>query len=102
MAGILSLLLSCSLHLDDALLMAVIEAFSAGSPFAVVDVAGLEGESEDVPPGNSTEARAAIEGILARGGAPVVGLLPLRPEWAADLERPPAALFDACQQVEIA
>lgn len=102
----LALLLSCSLHLDDPLLLGVMEAFSTGNPYRVENVALLDEEDErlglETPPQSAAEARAAVDRITAAGGEPVIGLLPLRPEWLAELDQPEAGLFDPCQQVRVA
>lgn len=106
MEAMLALLVSCSLHLDDALVLGVIDAFSAGNPFTVRSALVLEDEDElldlDMPPQSAGEARAIVDRIVAAGGAPVVGLVPLRPAWLEDLEKPASALFDSCQAIEVA
>jgi hypothetical protein len=106
MDALLSLLVSCSLHLDDALVLGVIDAFSAGNPYTVRNSLVLEDEAElldlEMPPQSAAEARAAVDHIVAAGGDPVVGLLPLRPAWLEELAKPAGALFDSCQGVEVA
>ena len=102
----LALLLSCSLHLDDPLLLGVMEAFSSGNPYRVENVAVLDEDDErmglETPPQSVAEARGAVERIISAGGEPVVGILPLRPEWLAELDQPEAGLFEPCQQVRVA
>lgn len=106
MESVLTLLLACSLHLDDALLSGVVEAFSGGNAFAVQNVAVLDYDDErlglDEPPRSLEQARAAVARVMASGGEPVAGLLPLRPAWLADLQKPADALFDVCQVIEVA
>lgn len=102
MDALAALLLSCSLHLDDPLLLGVIDAVSSANVFAVLDVAGLDEASVDMPPGSANEARLALDRIASLGGSPVVGLLPARLEWFEELGKPLERLFDGCLQVEVA
>lgn len=105
MPPLVSLLFACSLHLDDSLLLAVVDAFSQGNPYAVQNVAlDVPGDSLgiDVAPRSRVEAEATVARIAAAGGEPVVGLLPLRPTWLGDLQKTPEVLFDPCQAVEVA
>ena len=103
-----TLLLGCSVHMDDPLLLSVIHAHSSGNPYAVmnVDVAVLDGQDEPAsmvtPPSSRPTARDAVSRVLAAGGAPVVGLLPVRPQWAAEFGKTLEELFDPCNNVAVA
>ena len=108
MESILAALLACSVHLDDALLLGVAEAFSERNPLTVTNVAvdRLDPRDDRLPservPRSAAAAAELVAELVARGGAPVVGLLPVRPEWAAELSQPSDAVFDACANIEIA
>jgi len=108
MESILAALLACSVHLDDALLLGVAEAFSERNPFTVTNVAVDRLDPRDdrlrseCVPRSAAAAAELVAELVARGGSPVVGLLPVRPEWAAELSQPSDAVFDACANIEIA
>jgi hypothetical protein len=100
-----ALLLACSLHFDDPLLVAVAEAFSAGSPFVVVNVAPSLSQDDHAVEATTID-RAAADRELARvlrlGGEPVVGILPLRLEWLTDFGKTQSSAFDPCVAIEVA
>lgn len=99
-----SLLLACSVHADDALLAAVVQAHGANA-YTVRNVHLGVLTSQDEPletsPLSLGAAQAEVARILAAGGIPVVGLLPVRLEWAAEFDKTPAQLFDACANVAV-
>jgi len=105
---ITALLLACSVHADDALLLSIAYVHSRGSPYAVVDV-GLNAVDRDDALGvdsaaisSAAAARAAVGRILAIGGEPVLGLLPVRPEWASEFGKTLDNLLDPCGDMAIA
>jgi hypothetical protein len=108
MEPILAALLACSVHLDDALLLGVAEAFSERNPLTITNVAVDRLDPRDDRllaermPRSSAAATELVAELVARGGSPVVGLLPVRPEWAAELAKPSDAVFDVCANIEIA
>lgn len=102
-----ALLLACSVHADDALLLSIAYVYGRGSPYAVVDVSLNAVDREDELGGDgivstATAARAAVGRILAIGGEPVLGLLPVRPEWANEFGKTLDDLFDPCSAIAIA
>jgi hypothetical protein len=99
-----ALLLSCSVHVDDALLTSIAYVQSAGAAPLVRDVNPETFARGDDPPARepSQDQRATIERILAIGGEPVFGVLPLRPEWASEFGKTLDALFDPCTAISVA
>lgn len=103
-----SILLACSLHVDDPLVASIAHAYSRGNPHAVMNVrlTVLDGQDEPLsvlsPPTSAPAARAEIQRIIVAGGAPLVGLLPVRPEWAIEFGKKPDDLFDPCTNVAVA
>jgi hypothetical protein len=102
------LLIACSVHPDERLLMALISASNAGNTYAVVDVGLKESDTQDEPapllegPQSLDGARAEVTRILAAGGEPVIGLLPARPAWATEFGKVLDDLFDPCTNVAVA
>src|SRR5881394_3923497 len=101
-----ALLLACSMHADDRLLESIVFFHSRGNLYAVTDVAfaTLDGELRAPWPSPSSlpEARATVARILASGGEPVVGVLPVRLEWATEFGKSSDELFDGCTNVALA
>lgn len=104
---IIALVLSCSVHADDAVLLSLAYVYGGGDPYTVVDVS-VNGLTQDDSLGivltapSAVGARAAMDRIVATGGEPVVGLLPARPAWAIELGKASAELFDPCTAVAVA
>src|SRR6187401_1209709 len=102
------LLLACSVHPDERLLMALISASNAGNTYAVVNVALTERDTQDEPatllegPQSLDGARSEVTRILAAGGEPVIGLLPARPGWATEFGKVLDDLFEPCTNVAVA
>jgi hypothetical protein len=94
-------------HTDDALLLSIAYVHSRGSPYAVIDV-GLNavdrGDTLEVDGAASSpvSARAAVARIVAIGGEPVLGLLPVRPEWASEFGKTLDHLLEPCGAIAIA
>lgn len=101
---IAALLLACSMHADDAVLLSVAYVYAGGSPYAVVNVSlsAVAPEDDIAPLSSPTAARAAVARILASGGDPVLGLLPARPAWATEFGRTLDDLLAPCSGVAIA
>lgn len=103
---IAALLLACSVHPDDALLAAIAQVYGRGNRYAIIDVSFRTLDRDDAGVGltasSSATARAAVERILALGGEPVLGLLPVRPEWAQEFGMNWDALFEGCANVQVA
>jgi hypothetical protein len=104
---IAALLLACSVHADDALLLSTAYVYGRGSPYVVVDVSLDARDGEDALgvqsiPSSPAAARAAVERILASGGDPVLGLLPARPAWATEFGKTADDLLDPCSAIAIA
>ena len=100
-----TLLLGCSLHLDDRLMQSTIFAFSRGNPLMVLNVAPAalsDTDEEGEPPRSLEAAQSAVDHWIAIGGDPVIGLLPVRLEWAAAFGKGRAELFEPCTNVAIA
>jgi hypothetical protein len=102
-----SVLLACSLHQDDSLLLAVAYAHSQGNPYAVTNVNLSVLDSQDEPqsllnPPLSLEAARVETGrIIVAGGDPIVGLLPARLAWAHELGKQSDDLFEPCANVAV-
>lgn len=103
---IAALFLACSVHPDDALLSAIAHVYGRGNPYVITDVSlqmlGQDDAGGELVASSPTAARAAVRRILARGGEPVVGLLPVRPQWAEEFGMTWEALFDGCADVQVA
>jgi hypothetical protein len=104
---IAALLLACSVHADDALLLSIAYVQGKGSPYAVTDVSLQHLEQDDalgieLTPSSAKASREAVARILAISGEPVLGLLPVRPEWANELGKSLDDMFDACSNIAIA
>lgn len=99
-----ALLLACSVHADDALLLSMAYVYGSGSPYAVVDVSlrAVDHEDDMVAPSSPAAARAAVARILASDGDPVLGLLPARPEWAIEFGKTLDDLLAPCSSIAIA
>ena len=103
---IATLLLACSVHPDDALLSSIAYVYSRESRYAVVDVSS-DDFNQDAPglvmvPGSPTAARAVVEQIVATGGEPVFGLLPVRLEWLSEFGKTLADAMEPCGSIELA
>jgi hypothetical protein len=99
-----TLLLSCSLHADDALLTAVAYAHSRGNPYVVTNVRLDVLIAQDEPPLAPTSlaaARASMTRILEAGGEPIVGLLPARLAWADQYGKTTSDLLDPCANIAV-
>lgn len=95
---ILTLVLACSLHLDDALVTALIHQVSDDNPLLVGDLVTLDTHDHLT---SIAEAKAAVADILKRGGRPAVGLMGIPISWAARFGHSPDDLFDACTNIAI-
>jgi hypothetical protein len=104
--NISALLLACSVHTDDALLLSITYVYSQGSSYAVVDVGIDAADRVDIgvhgTAGSREAALAEVQRILANGGQPVLGLLPVRPEWASEFGKMVDDLLDPCGSIAIA
>jgi hypothetical protein len=98
MDTLLALILSCSLHPDDALVRAFIQRVSDGNIYFVGDLATVT--SHDHVKGIG-DALALVEEIEKHGGRPAVGLMAVPVEWAARYGRTVADLFDGCINIAI-
>lgn len=114
---LLSAIATCSLHDDITLVIAMVMAFSQGSPYAIQNAAqpepAVQYTSEEDPlrlpvaepvkaPRSRAEAEAKLRGMTADGGLPVLGLLPVPAAWAAMFGRKPTELFNPCINLSIA
>ncbi len=104
---IAALLLACSVHADDAMLLSIAYVQGRGDPYVVIDVSPQASERDDAhgvgaATSSSTAARAAVARIVAVGGEPVLGLLPVRPEWASEFGKTLDDLFDPCGNIAVA
>jgi hypothetical protein len=95
---VLSLILACSLHSDDALVRVMVDVQSAGNVYFVGNLATLK-TRDDLT--SAAAALKAADDIAGHGGRPAVGLLGVPLEWAAYFGRTPADLFDACTNIAI-
>jgi hypothetical protein len=108
MVPLTELLLACSLHADQRLLEAIVDVYSAGNPSTVVDVGISALEDQDQPLAlldgarSQRSARADVFRLLAQGGDPLFGLLPVRRGWAQEFGKSVDDLFEPCANVAVA
>jgi hypothetical protein len=95
---LLTVIVACSLHPDDALVRAIIDVQSAGHVYFVGDLSSLESNDSAR---DLAAARALVEKVRDRGHRAALGLLGLPPEWAEAFSRPVEALWDACTNVAV-
>jgi len=98
MDAVFALILSCSLHPDDALVRAFIQRVSDGNVYFVGDLATVT--SHDHVHG-LPEAMALVEEIREAGGRPAVGLMAVPVTWAQRYGRTEADLFDGCINIAL-
>jgi hypothetical protein len=96
---VLTLVLSCSVHLDDNLVAALAYRFSKGKQFFVGDLSTLDTYESAKDVG---EARQLVVSIQAAGGRPAVGYMAVPVSWAARFGRSPDDLFDGCTNIGVA
>lgn len=96
---LLALILSCSLHPDDDLVLALASTLSQSNQFFVGDLSNLETY-------DSAKSAADVLRIATRvkdaGGRPAIGYLAVPLEWAARFGRTPEDLTDGCTNIAIA
>lgn len=101
-----SLLLACSVHADDLLLESIAYVHGRGNPYAITDAGSVAARNQDegptLTPSSAKAAREIVLEMLADGGAPVIGILPARPEWAGEFGKAIGDLFDPCTNVAVA
>jgi len=112
---LLTTISACSVAKDFTLVFAMVISFSNGNVFTVKDAAEIENpplydplefasESDDQEsqlPRTRADAIAKLTRVRASGGTPVVGLLPVPPGWAANFNRKPPELLEACVNISI-
>jgi hypothetical protein len=104
--NLLGVLAQCSLAKDFALVLAMAMSHSGGDPYTVrsadVELASDDDadESTDVP--GAARTREAALADIKRLRQPLIGLLPVPPEWAAIYQFRPEDLLDACINVSVA
>ena len=100
---VLATILTCSLYAsDDAVVRAIAEGPSGGNPYLVLDPVADSAEAAALPsPKSVAEAAARAQGLIARGGRPLLGLLELLPAWLDLFGRPLASGFDPCVNIAI-
>lgn len=101
-----ALLLACSLHPDDAPLLSMAYVYAGGNPYVVLDgsftLDGAGTLEHTAPPHSPAAARLVVDRILSVGGEPVLGLLPVRPQWADEFGKTLDDLFDPCSAIAVA
>lgn len=97
-----SILLTCSLHFDDALVRAVAESNSHANPYFVFDPS-LDLTQLDPPPEpkNLADALALADEIRAKHAVPLLGLMEVPPTWMAAFGRELAEAFDPCTNIAV-
>jgi hypothetical protein len=103
---LLTVLSTCSLAKDFGLVLSMTMSFSHGEPYtvraavdatdAMLDAAALDGV-ETAP-----HTREAALSDMRRIKQPLIGLLPVPPEWAAMYQATPEELLDPCVNVSVA
>jgi hypothetical protein len=100
---LLSLILTCSLYLeDDALVRAVAESNSDSNPDFVFDAAA-DATQVDPPPAPRTvdAAVARAEDITAKRGRPLLGLMQVPPEWMSVFGQTLRSAFEPCTNIAV-
>jgi hypothetical protein len=97
----LAALLSCSLYADDALVTAIADNVEQNPLSIVTPDERSDSDTAAAGPSTMDQARAKLGEIMARGGAPLIGLMQVPPAWARTFGREPADLFDSCVNVSI-
>jgi hypothetical protein len=107
---LLTTITACSLAKDFTLVLAMAMTFSQGNVLTVKDAAELanpplydplvEQDAEQMP---STRDAALVKlaRLRAVGASPVMGLIPVPPEWAAQFQRAMPELLDPCINISI-
>ena len=95
---LLTLILSCSVHLDDSLVEALAYKLSIGNQYFVADLTTLNTYDTARTP---SDALRLVEAIKAAGGRPAVGYMSVPLDWAARFGRQPDDLFDGCTNIAI-
>jgi hypothetical protein len=96
---VLTIILACSLHPDDALVRTLVQVQSAGNVYFVGDLSTLKTNDALMSP---EAALRFAEEVRRHGGKPAVGLLGIPLAWAGRYGRAPIDLFDGCTNVAIA
>jgi hypothetical protein len=96
---LLALILSCSLHPDDDLVLALASKLSQGNQFFVGDLSNLETYDGAK---SAADALGIATRIKGAGGRPAIGYLAVPLEWAARFGRTPDDLTDGCTNIAIA
>lgn len=107
---LLTLIETCSVAKDTALVLAMALSFSGGNPYTVqlpreadeLDMEETADKSAAAPTRSRETAVAELRRMLAGGEAPVAGLLPATAAMARELERPVEDLLDPCAGLGIA
>jgi hypothetical protein len=95
---LLTLILSCSVHLDDSLVEALAYKLSIGNQYFVADLTTLN--TYDTAR-TASDALRVVDAIKASGGRPAVGYMSVPLDWAARFGRRPEDLFDGCTNIAI-
>ena len=95
---LLTLILSCSVHLDDSLVEALAYKLSIGNQYFVADLTTLNTYDTARTP---ADALRLVDAIKAVGGRPAVGYMSVPLDWAARFGRQPDDLFDGCTNIAI-
>jgi hypothetical protein len=95
---VLTAILSCALHNDPALVRAIVHSRSKGYQFRVGD---LHDNLVTDSARTAAEADAIVLEVREKGHAVAVGLMGVRPEWAATYGRSPGQLWGVCANVEV-
>src|SRR4029077_15310989 len=95
---LLTLILGCSVHLDDNLVEALASKLSISNQYFVGDLSNLETYDSAH---SAAEAKKFVDVITARGGKPAVGYLAVPVAWAPRFGRSIDDLFDGCTNIGI-
>lgn len=95
---ILIWVLSCSLFNDDLLVQAIINTQSSAYEYYVGDSSNTV---EGVYPDNIKISKKVISKVIREGGRPLIGLMGIPSEVAAEYSRIPADLLDPCLNVSV-
>jgi hypothetical protein len=95
---VLTAILSCTLHNDPALVRGIVNVSSESKQFWVGDFTEMQGNGSAR---NSAEAENLVLEVRKKGHGVAVGLMGLRPEWAALYGRSMGELWGACANVEV-
>jgi hypothetical protein len=95
---VLSAILACSLHMDDRLVQALVQAQTGGEQFFVGNLTRVTSFESAT---TLDAARTALQKVQAAGARPALGLLAVPADWAEAFGKPTESLWDSCTNIQV-